>query len=73
VPRGATVITNRQTILLKLSKNIFMECTRFEKKLAEMIKFFREHQYMDMAEDFIVRVFSSSSTREKFREGDLLI
>ena len=55
--------THRQTILLRLEKKVFMECTRFEKKLLEMNTFFREHPYMDMAEDFIIRVFSSSSTR----------
>jgi len=67
------VITHRQTILLRVEKKTFVECTRFEKKLVEMNMFFREHPYMDMAEDFIIRVFSSSSSRERFREGDLLI
>lgn len=38
-----------------------------------MNKFFREHPYLDMAEDFIIRVFSSSSTRVKFREGDVIV
>ena len=65
--------THRQTILLRVEKKTFVECTRFEKKLVEMNTFFREHPYMDMAEDFIIRVFSSSSTRERFREGDVLI
>lgn len=73
VPRGATVATHRQTILLRLEKKYFVECTRFEEKLVQMNAFFREHPYMDMAEDFMIRVFSSSSTREKFREGDILI
>lgn len=48
VPRGATIVANKESSLIKIPKNIFNECGNLEKSIRYLNSFFENHSYFEV-------------------------
>ncbi len=48
VPRGATIIANKESSLIKVPKAVFNECGNLEKSIKYLNTFFENHPYFEV-------------------------
>jgi len=73
VPRGATILADQNSTLLKIHKDVFNECGNLQETILYLNSFFTNHPYFEKESSFRLRIVSSLSKLVKFKDNEVII